>query len=56
MFFLYLKFFWLDYRIIRLYIDLYTKNPHVLDPLRQFIKLPSNKTIRKVAMSMSMFS
>ncbi|CAH3040132.1 unnamed protein product [Pocillopora meandrina] len=42
-------------QIIRLYIDLYTKNPHVLDPLRQFIKLPSNKTIRKVAMSMSTF-
>ncbi|CAB3976767.1 Hypothetical predicted protein [Paramuricea clavata] len=31
---------------MRLCIDLYCKNPHVLDPLRNFIILPSNKTIR----------
>lgn len=34
------------YRIMRLCLDLYCKNPYVLDPLRQFIILPSNKTIR----------
>ena len=34
------------YRVMRLCLDLYCKNPHVLDPLRQFIILPSNKTIR----------
>ncbi|XP_078384471.1 uncharacterized protein LOC144666905 [Oculina patagonica] len=33
-------------KIIRLCIDLYCKNPHVLDPLREFITLPSNRTIR----------
>ncbi|KAM7437563.1 hypothetical protein ABFA07_012832 [Porites harrisoni] len=33
-------------KIIRLCIDLYCKNPHVLDPLRKFIILPSNRTIR----------
>lgn len=42
--------FVLDCRIIRLCIDLYCKNPHVLDPLTQFIKLPSNKTIRWMSM------
>ncbi|KAK3746723.1 hypothetical protein QZH41_018762, partial [Actinostola sp. cb2023] len=33
-------------KIIKLCLDLYCKNPHVLDPLRQFINLPSNRTIR----------
>ncbi|KAL9980208.1 hypothetical protein ACROYT_G008763 [Oculina patagonica] len=33
-------------KIMRLCLDLYCKNPYVLDPLRQFIILPSNKTIR----------
>ena len=36
----------LKYRVMRLCLDLYCKNPHVLDPLRQFLVLPSNKTIR----------
>jgi len=31
---------------MRLCLDLYCKNPHVLDPLRQFLILPSNRTIR----------
>ena len=35
-------------RIKKLCLDLYCKNPHVLDPLRNFIKLPSHKTIRYV--------
>ena len=34
------------YRIVQLCIDLYCKNPHVLDSLRQFICLSSNRTIR----------
>ncbi|KAL9977257.1 hypothetical protein ACROYT_G014639 [Oculina patagonica] len=33
-------------KIMRLCLDLYCKNPNVLVPLRQFIILPSNKTIR----------
>ncbi|KXJ22079.1 hypothetical protein AC249_AIPGENE3500 [Exaiptasia diaphana] len=33
-------------KIMRLCLDLYCKNPHVLDPLREFLILPSNKTIR----------
>ena len=27
-------------------LELYCKNPHVLDPLRKYLILPSNKTIR----------
>ncbi|KAK3753776.1 hypothetical protein QZH41_014238 [Actinostola sp. cb2023] len=33
-------------QIIRLCLDLYCKNPHVLEPLRKFIRLPSDRTIR----------
>ncbi|XP_031550385.1 uncharacterized protein LOC116287826, partial [Actinia tenebrosa] len=32
--------------IIKLCIELYSKNPHVLDPLRKILYLPSNRTIR----------
>lgn len=39
-------FWWLFYRITQLCIQLYCKNPHVLDPFRTFIHLPSNRTIR----------
>ena len=40
------KYFIIVCRIIRLCIDLYCKNPHVLDPLRKVLILPSNRTIR----------
>ena len=51
-----LLFLLLFCRIIRLCIDLYCKNPHVLDPLRKFITLPSNRTIRyEKTMSMYLF-
>lgn len=33
---------------MKLCVELYAKNPHVLDPLRKFIYLPSNRTIRYV--------
>ncbi|KAK3744013.1 hypothetical protein QZH41_004823 [Actinostola sp. cb2023] len=33
-------------RIMKLCIELYSKNPHVLDPLRKLLYLPSNRTIR----------
>nr|XP_058940579.1 uncharacterized protein LOC131768892 [Pocillopora verrucosa] len=33
-------------KVMRLCLELCCKNPHVLDPLRQFLTLPSNKTIR----------
>lgn len=34
------------YRVMWLCLELCCKNPHMLDPLRQFLTLPSNKTIR----------
>ncbi|XP_078384405.1 uncharacterized protein LOC144666868 isoform X1 [Oculina patagonica] len=34
-------------KIMRLCIELYCKNPRVLDPLREVLILPSNKTIRQ---------
>lgn len=40
--------FFAFYRIMRLCIQLYCKNPHVIYPLRKFICLPSNGTIRFV--------
>lgn len=43
-------------RIIRLCIDLYCKNPHVPDPLRKFITLPSNRTIRYEKTTCTYFS
>lgn len=34
-------------KVMRLCLELCCKNPHVLDPLCQFLTLPSNKTIRR---------
>ena len=39
-------------RIMKMCIELYVKNPHVLDSLRQVIYLPSNRTIRCVRVEM----
>ncbi|KAK3738201.1 hypothetical protein QZH41_012782, partial [Actinostola sp. cb2023] len=33
-------------RIMKMCVEMYSKNPHVLDPLRKVIHLPSNRTIR----------
>ncbi|XP_020911089.1 uncharacterized protein LOC110248873 [Exaiptasia diaphana] len=33
-------------RIMKMCIELYSKNPHVLDPIRKVLLLPSNRTIR----------
>ncbi|KXJ08431.1 hypothetical protein AC249_AIPGENE28430 [Exaiptasia diaphana] len=35
-----------NHSIMKMCIELYSKNPHVLDPIRKVLLLPSNRTIR----------
>ena len=44
--FLYLTVHSLIRRVVRLALDMYCKNPRVLDTIREFIVLPSNRLIR----------
>ena len=52
--FLYLTVHSLIRRIVRLVLDMYCKNPRVLDSIREFIVLPSNRLIREFAISVNM--